>query len=412
MPVTPPDPKGHLDALDGLRAVAILLVVSTHVAVLTGMGGLDGIGWRMTLNGGVGVPIFFILSGALLYRPWARSVITGRSARPSVRTYFWHRGLRVLPAYWVMLPVGLLVFNAGKVPQGRWPSTWLEFLTLMQSVDPRPWWTGAGPRALGPIWSLSVEASFYLVLPLLAGLLDRYARRGADRDARFRRLLSGIGLLGLSSLSSTIAVRYSENIDVLSYNEHLLTRSFLYFALGMGLVVVAEAAKADPRGAPARWARTIGASPGLGWVLAICGLALVATPLATPAFPGQPQTANQYLVNILLFPLIAVALVSPALLRPEQPLTLAVLANPVMRRLGVVSYGMFLWHMIVIEAWYSVTDRALFQQDFWLVLVVALVGAVTLAELNHRLIELPSARFRGRVAEKQPDRHQHQALGQ
>lgn len=375
---------GHLAALDGVRSVAIMLVVGVHVAVATGMAAEDGLGWRMLANGGVGVSIFFVLSGFLLYRPFARAALDG-TERPDVRRYLRRRALRILPAYWLMLPFVLLLFSP---EEARDPLVWLRMVTLTQNYDPRPPWpmTASGLEGLGPIWSLTVEAAFYVVLPLLAAALHRFSR------GEPRRLLLGLGVLGGLSLLEAVGLRYAEYLGsvfgkdpfrLLFYNEHLLPRSLVFFALGMAMAVLAER--------PTRWSGTVGASPGVSWAVAACALALMSTPLATPM--NGVQSAHQYLMHNLLSVVISAAAVAPAAFAPEGPFVRALLANPLMCRLGLVSYGVFLWHMPVIELWYDLTARPLFLRDFWLVLGVTMVFSLILAALSHLFVEQPAQRF-------------------
>lgn len=395
-PRVPARPGGHLDVLDGLRAAAIVVVVVVHVATITADTGRDSLLWRMIGNGGVGVPVFFVLSGLLLYRPWARAALA-EGPDPAARPYLWRRALRILPAYWVMLAVALPLLN-GEHARSAW--TWVQWITLTEHFGPNPWWgDGAGPPSLGPIWSLSVEASFYLVLPLLGAVLSRYARRGGrELGVRARRLLGALAAIFVLSLGLTAAIRVSGNFGLLFYTEHLLPRSMLYFAAGMALAVLTEWARLEPAGPAARWGRVIGAMPGWCWLVAACAMVLVATPLATPAVAGQAQNASQYVVNVVLFPIVAIALVTPAAFQPFHPMITAVLANPVMRGLGQISYGVFLWHMVVITGWYEFTGRPIWAHDFALTLTVAAAGSLAIAAVSHYAIELPAQRLRGLVS--------------
>ncbi|MEO3786542.1 acyltransferase [Actinocorallia sp. B10E7] len=369
-----PDGPGHLAALDGLRAAAILLVVCTHVGAATGANWWGGIPWRMIGNGTVGVPIFFVLSGFLLYRPFARAAL-GDTDLPAVRGYLRRRALRVLPAYWLMLPFGLLVAENARAGQ---PFTWLQLVTLTHIYDPDRWWEG---ESLSSIWSLAVEAFFYLLLPLLAWAMHRWGRGSA------RRLLAMALGLAAVSLAQAMIVRYAFDLKVVFYLEPLPPRTLGYFGLGMALAVMAER--------PGRWAARIGAAPGVGWVIALCLLALVATPLGTPL--SGPQSAHQYLVAGLLFPAIAVAAVAPAALAPGHPFTRAVLGNRVAAGFGRISYGVFLWHTPILMAWYRWTGRPMFLGDFWLVLGVVLPLSLLVAVLSHDLVEQPLQRFARRA---------------
>ena len=95
--------RTKLDGFDGLRALAALSVVSYHVALSSKFahaGSLAPLLWE--LKGGVA--IFFVISGVLLYLPYARA-IRDRSALPDWRVYARRRGVRILPAYWIALTV-------------------------------------------------------------------------------------------------------------------------------------------------------------------------------------------------------------------------------------------------------------------------------------------------------------------
>src|SRR5687767_9926033 len=87
---------------DSLRAIAALSIVCTHIATFGGV--VDDGDWIQPYVGQlvVGVPIFLLISGFLLYRPFALAGLTD-AQRPSVKSYGWRRLLRIVPPYWVAL---------------------------------------------------------------------------------------------------------------------------------------------------------------------------------------------------------------------------------------------------------------------------------------------------------------------
>ena len=119
-------------SLTGIRAVAALLVVLTHAAYTTGkypQGYVGLVYSRME----VGVPIFFVLSGFLLFSPWVKAAFAGSPA-PSVRRYAWHRIRRIMPAYVVTVVAAYLVYHfrtAGPNPGHTWEGLFRN-LTLTQ----------------------------------------------------------------------------------------------------------------------------------------------------------------------------------------------------------------------------------------------------------------------------------------
>jgi hypothetical protein len=120
-------PTVHQNALDGLRAIAALLVLLFHTAAITGnLNNLSGATNWLLSRGEIAVPIFFALSGLLLYRPWVQATLEPRQT-PSVHRYLRKRALRILPAYWVAASAALLLYSRGHVTDIR---TWTEVLTL------------------------------------------------------------------------------------------------------------------------------------------------------------------------------------------------------------------------------------------------------------------------------------------
>jgi peptidoglycan/LPS O-acetylase OafA/YrhL len=101
--VRPARVRESIPGFDGLRAIAALTVVSYHVALRSGLTRSAWFGpvwWE--LKGGVA--IFFVISGALLYLPYARA-LRDRSGLPDWRGYARRRAVRIVPAYWVVLTV-------------------------------------------------------------------------------------------------------------------------------------------------------------------------------------------------------------------------------------------------------------------------------------------------------------------
>src|SRR5436190_14296516 len=89
----------RLPALDAVRAIGAIGVLAYHVAFNTGLsthGTWNGVLARLD----VGVALFFVLSGFLLFRPYALAAATG-GTRPSTPRYLWRRAVRILPAYWL-----------------------------------------------------------------------------------------------------------------------------------------------------------------------------------------------------------------------------------------------------------------------------------------------------------------------
>ncbi|WP_067453467.1 acyltransferase family protein [Actinomadura macra] len=383
-PEAPPI-SGHQNTFDGLRAVAALAVLTFHVAGSAGAT-LDPSGAWWLYNGGqIGVPIFFTLSGLLLYRPWAAAALDGRAA-PKPREYVRKRALRILPAYWVMIVCYLA--TAGREHVGD-PGTWASLLTLTQTYLPNPWWDGdLGPAHLGQVWSLVAEVGWYATLPLTAVVLGWYARRagGDDVGVRARRLLCGIGAYAALSLPYTAAMFVHGTHPRMGLWP---PRFFAWFAIGMALAVLTVWARLDERRPVAALCRAVADSWAACWAGAAALYVVVSTPVTGPVSLQTPDAFWTSLFDLVLSGLCAAALVAPVALAPAgHPALEAILGNPVMRFLGRISYGLFLWQTLIIVSWYSAADRV-FRGDVATDLPLMAAASIAAATLSYYLVERP-----------------------
>ncbi|MFF0739934.1 acyltransferase family protein [Streptomyces sp. NPDC004111] len=382
-PATLDTARHRAPALDGLRAVAALLVIALHVGIYTGQvasswlgigeaGPLGPVISRFT----VGVPVFFVLSGLLLYRPYANAARDGRQP-PSTGRYLWHRVLRILPVYWVVALVSLVWFGRDTLGE-LWPA--LRTFLLLHIYAPEPI-----PLGITQTWSLATEVAFYVVLPVLALALHPLLRRG--RAGTVFGVLAVVELLTLGSLVAT---------HVPSAGAYPLPSLWLpeyagYFAAGMALAVLA----ARPDGPPAAVRRLV-RRPWWCWGVALLAYVVVSTPVSgsTLRYP----TVAEALVEHLLYLVVAVALIAPLALGSGTGGPARLLAGRVPAWLGRVSYGLFLWHMVVVEGWLRITGQRAGSAEFWVLFPVTVLLTVALAGLAHYAIERPVSRLRGRHA--------------
>jgi len=382
-------------ALDGIRVLAAFAVLLTHVGGQTGFEFTGTPASWVVNRGDVGVPIFFALSGLLLYRPWAKATLAGK-AGPNVGSYLWRRALRILPAYWAVAIVALLTLNR---PHIESISNWAQYLLLVQNYNLHPWWDGTGARGLAQMWSLAIEVTFYALLPFLAALLDWLAWRGTTSVAkRARRLLVGIALLGLLSYPFTV-LEYHPTVEF--WLGETLPRLMTWYAAGMALAVLAEWARAEPAGGPVgRLCRTIAGSAGACWIIALSCFAIACTPLTGPE-NLLVSTMWQVELKTALYTVIAIGLIAPVALLPARPTWVSrALGNPVMSFLGRISYGIFLWQFLVIYGFFWLVHAHTVYQGVlypWPIVLGILIscGAVTIAiaAASFYLLERPAQRL-------------------
>jgi peptidoglycan/LPS O-acetylase OafA/YrhL len=314
-------------SLTGIRAVAAILVVATHAAYTTGKY-IQGYFGLVSARMEIGVPIFFVLSGFLLFRPWVKSLATG-SAEPSLRRYAWHRFRRVMPAYVVTVLIAYAIYHfrhAGPNPGHTWFGLFRN-LTLTQ-IYTFNYLRGYLHQGLTQMWSLAVEATFYVLLPLLAYLLLVVL---CGRQWRPKLLLFGIATLALISPVWLVGVHLTTSIP--NGARLWLPTYLIWFLAGMCLTVLQRMRVRC-------------------YAFAALPLAAVCYIIASTPIAGDPTTSplglSQALYKAVFYAAIAGLAVAPLALG-DQGWYSRFLASRPMVWLGEISYEIFLVHLITME---------------------------------------------------------------
>ena len=217
---------------DGLRALAALAVFMTHTSFAGGANAPNLFGIFFARMDG-GVAVFFVLSGVLIYRPFARAHLL-ETPTPAIRGYLWRRAIRIYPAYWLAMTVVVFVFGATEIPNLR--SFVLDY-SLLHIYSPHQ------QDAFGPLlqsWTLSTELAFYVFVPLWALLLRRVAR--GDVRSRLRAQLVGVlVLIGVSALWKAFVLGAGFGEARIGQLKMWLPWWIDLFALGMALGVLSLA---------------------------------------------------------------------------------------------------------------------------------------------------------------------------
>lgn len=380
---------GGLPMLDGLRAVAAGMVLLTHTGFDSGEVA-HGVHGAVLARFDFGVAIFFVLSGFLLYRPFAEAQLAG-NASPSVRRYFVRRALRILPAYWLALAAALAASSHTNVQQA------MSHVALLQV-----YFAGLLPD-FSQTWSLSTEVAFYLALPLLALALSSRIRPG---DAR-RFLRVHLGALGAATAGCWVfmgIVSSSGDPSVRRMNTWLPAH-LDWFAVGMALAAIWAVGHGPAGTRLSETARSIAAYPGTCLLAAGVVFWLAATPLGGPRTlslaPAWEAVAKEVLYTVCAGCLVLVAAFGDQRAGPLP----RVLASPSARYLGRISYAVFLWHVLVLQEVYSVTGWRLFTGHFLGVSFLTTVATLVVASVSWRVLERPLLeRGSKRRSEKAPSR--------
>lgn len=313
--------------LDGLRALAALSVLSFHVwlygfphsSAVVRDGLFDHVMFEMRL----GLVFFFVLSGYLLYRAFARAGLTGEG-RVDVRRYARRRIARIVPAYWVAtLGAIALLWGGGGTPGVRLPAA--SDLPLFAVFGQN--YSLDTIMKLNPVtWTLCVEAAFYVLLPVLGALAWRFGPRAWGRQALLVGALIPLGI-GWNQLVHDNAWNILASKALPAY--------LPYFAFGMLVALWGEWRR--ERGAPSLDSRTTA-------VLVLAGFATVAADAYWHA-TAAPRVVNAPLAVLADIPAgLGFALVVAAAVAGGGIATRWMSVRP-LAWVGLVSYGVYMWHV-------------------------------------------------------------------
>lgn len=395
-------PTERFRGFDGLRAIAALAIVFHHVGFITGEWFTDHRVWGTNLKfpggallarGDIGVAIFFVISGFLLYRPFVAAHLGGQPM-PDLRRYGRRRILRIFPAYWVAL-AGVLAFSPLAFDRA---SEWISGVGLLH-IYGRNTILQMNP-GFEQTWTLATEVSFYLFLPAYAWSVRRCGRDGMKLSAEicdvaglyifgiaFRWLVDPMGGVGIDPTGGRSLSRY------------WLPANFDLFALGMGLAIASAWFASQPR--PNRCFDAVVRIGGWWWAAAAGTYFLVAVVVLGDSDPNVRGlgtfSAGQDLARQILYGLTALLFLIPVVFSPpgtsEFGMVRKFLGSRAMTAIGMASYGIYLWHQAIRNEVYSlVTGNDLahpFMGSFGPVLLLTLALAVAAGTVSYYCIERP-----------------------
>lgn len=351
-------------SLTGVRTVAALLVMGTHAAYGTGKTTHGYVGLVYSRMD-IGVAVFFVLSGFLLFGPWVRAAAAGANP-PLVRRYARNRVRRLMPAYLVTVLAAYVIYEfrePGPNPGHSWAGL-LRHLTLTQ-IYSGDYLSTELHQGLTQMWSLAVEVAFYALLPPMAYLLLVVL---CGRRWRPGLLLAGLAALGSLTPLWLIVLHMTDWLPKSA--GFWLPHYLVWFVGGMMLTVL----------------QVIGFRCYAAAVIPVALVAylIVSTPIAGDATSPSPDL-GQDLAKSMFYAVIATLVVAPPALGDRGWYT-RLLGSMPMVWLGEISYEIFLVHVIVMEiAMASVLRWPIYTGSVLGLFAVTLALTIPVAWLLHRL---------------------------
>jgi peptidoglycan/LPS O-acetylase OafA/YrhL len=315
--------------LDGLRGLAALAVFAIHLWIYqlpnTVKLNRDGVGELALFEGRVAFVLFFVLSGYLLYRPFARAALQAGKPVPT-GSYLLRRAARIVPAYYLALLGTLaLVAAAGDVPGRRIVDAdqLPLFFAFAQNYSPETLL-----QMNAATWTLSVEVAFYLLLPII-GLVALWHCRSSVRAQLL--LLASLVVVGVGWNAADYLAGWGPVAS------HAAPAFLSYFACGMLVALLVERQRARKL-------------PGMGMRLsAVLACGALAVLLANGYWHAADRTPDGFLMEVIADLPAAVAfgtIIAALVLGTGSGLRW--LGRRPLAWFGQISYGFYLWHIPLI----------------------------------------------------------------
>jgi peptidoglycan/LPS O-acetylase OafA/YrhL len=375
MTAIPTQSTNRYAPLDGLRGIACFMVFLYHLRwhvkpdatapleLRVGNANFE----RLLANFDAGVAVFFVLSGLLLSLPFWRSILENRPS-PNIQHYLWRRACRIVPAYFAVLFVVYLLRPGTYTLFGG-----VDFLLHLTFLHP---FSDSSYYGVYPLlWTIGIEAQFYLLLPIImAGVGRLYHRGGAGPSLSililFTLLLDLAARSALTALAPHVSDRFlaDEQSAVATGTIASYLKLFAFgIAAGLGVLRLRLSARAAEIGA---------LLAGIGF--------LVITSLSTEAawrtisWTGWPANA----AFIAIFTVCVVQSMRIGRVLACRPLV----------ALGTYSYGIYLWHELVQRAVFGGTLSNHFAGFPLFILggALAFLVTLTLAICSWRYLEAPA----------------------
>ncbi len=351
----------YVPALDGLRAIAVILVLLSHFPYVAGWH-FHAFIWQyvqVLRTGYIGVDLFFVLSGFLISRLLIRE--KQLNGRIDIFAFYRRRAFRIFPIYYLALIVCLIMFP----PSGGAVASLIFYVfNYYHPFHPAPY-------ALEHTWSLCVEEQFYLLWPMIVMLMP----------LRWGRPFTLFVLPALALLSAAVLI--------LSF-EPVLAAELIYnslFTRMLSLAFGAYLAFREAEGAPIPLSRCV--------LIISTGLAVLVWALLCRSAGWLPAGGTATALVLLGFAVLEAGTVALVLSNALRWLT-STFSWTWLRAIGRMSYGLYLYHLIILFA-LGINPASAAQGVSATAFFAALLLTFGIAALSFRFIERPLLAMRGRA---------------
>ena len=365
--VSPPPGNPRFSAVDGVRCIAATCVLVFHLAQSSNVG-QGQTGPAALFAAGVGV--FFVVSAFLLYRPFVAARMLNA---PPIHylPFAWRRVLRIVPLFWFVLTFVYLT------------APWSSLTERSDFFTGAPWWqyylfgqiytSASSLGAIGQAWTLDVEFSFYLLLPVWAGIFSLLSRAGIGFRWEVAALLSA-GVLSFGQANS-----WAGTDD--QYLLRTLLGTFYLFVPGMIFALLSVEGQRRGDCKPALLLERYASS---AWIVAASVLVLGPV-IASPGF-----TTFGAIIFAATVPL-------PAFFARIESVPNRILSLPTLAWGGLISYGIYLWHRQVILGLERLGLIGGSLPVFAAMLLVVFAVTMAVSAFTYRFVERPVLRFKRRT---------------
>ena len=347
----------YFKGLNGIRAIASLIVVIWHTDQFSRLFNLSEIGFHTNGMDGNAVDMFFVLSGFLI--TYLLLVEKEKTKSIHLKNFYFRRILRIWPLYYLSVIISVILIYLGIVPKlSHLTSSIFLYTFLMANVA---YLLNLAISSIMPLWSVGVEEQFYLIWPHIVKRTSKYLTVFIALFLLFLIIKLSIYLL-LTPKSILFKFLSITRIDIMSLGA---IGAYLVYSKNRILKIL--------------YRKDIQI---ISWFILITSI--IYKPIHLFSFIDNELNAMLYLILILNVSSNKFSLIS--------------LENRFMNFIGKISYGIYVYHMIIIYLISFALSSLEYEIDHFMLYPIVLIFTILTATLSYRYFETPFLRLKNKYA--------------